>query len=75
MHTESRRRALARQQWMRAFEEIVTAALPAVSGRIQWDAPTFWFNEGLTAADAASKFIERPELVIPRPINPHIKES
>lgn len=48
-----------RADWMAAFERNVVAARPDRSGHIDWDTATFFFNCGLTAAEASVRFVNR----------------
>jgi uncharacterized protein YdhG (YjbR/CyaY superfamily) len=76
MSTNKRKAALARQAWFREFESIVTEALPEISGKISWDTPTFMQDAlHLSPAEAAIRFLGRPEFTVPRPVNPQVKES
>ena len=51
------RKAAARQQWFRAFEDAVLKLAPHLAGKLDWDTATFFFNEGMTADDAAARFV------------------
>ena len=42
-----------RVKWLAAFETLVIAADPAMSGRIDWDTAIHLFNTGLTPEQAA----------------------
>lgn len=55
-------KALRRLHWMRTFEELVTSERPEMSGRIDWDTASHYYNEGLSEAKAAQRYCEaRPE--------------
>jgi len=47
-----------RTRYMATFEELVTAALPALAGRIEWDSAVYFYNTGLTVTDAASRYVK-----------------
>jgi len=53
-----KRQAWRRMEWMRAFEETLTAIDPHTSGRIDWDTATFLFNSGARAIEAAHRYAQ-----------------
>ena len=48
-----------RIKWLAAFENLVVAADPTMSGRIDWDTAIHLFNTGLTPEQAAPRAIRK----------------
>jgi hypothetical protein len=44
-------------RWMSKFEEAVVKVMPTAAGRIEWNSAKFFFNQGLTAEDAATRYV------------------
>jgi hypothetical protein len=73
MRITKRNRAIAhRAQWLAEFERIVIEARPDLAGRFNWNTPVHMFNTGMSAPDAAARFIASPDLATPRPENPQV---
>ena len=51
------KRNLKREQWMAQFEEALNQMSPQFTGRINWDAAAFLFNQGNSPGLAAVKFV------------------
>ena len=51
------KRNAKRERWMQLFEEAVIAMNPGFTGRINWDAATFYFNNGTSPGLAAAKVV------------------
>lgn len=49
-------KAEQRAQWMGHFVEQLLKAHPELSGRIDWDAATYYFLYGKTVEDAVSEY-------------------
>ena len=45
-----------RAQWMGEFTDRLVGAHPELSGRIDWDAATYYFLYGKTVEDAVSEY-------------------
>lgn len=52
-------RADKRALWMARYEELVTAAVPALRGRLDWDTAAYHYLEGRAPEDAAARIIAR----------------
>lgn len=46
-----------RETWMREFESAVLAARPELSGRLNWDSAAFFYNSGISAIQAAARYL------------------
>jgi hypothetical protein len=49
-------KAEQRAHWMGQFADRLVGAHPALSGRIDWDAATYYFLYGKTVDDAVSEY-------------------
>lgn len=49
--------AKRRVNWMAQFENLVTAAMPLETGRIDWNSATYHFNDGKTPGLAADTYV------------------
>lgn len=54
-------RETKKAMWMAKFELVVVNRYVALSGRIRWADATHLFNTGLSAADAADKYLLNPD--------------
>ena len=50
---------LIRQQWMAAYEMELVRLIPEVAGKVDWNAATYFFNQGEAARDAAARMATR----------------
>ncbi len=53
--------------WFEQYEERIVTAFPAMRGKVEWDTATYFYNEGLSADEAATRYIaNRTEPRTPR---------
>jgi hypothetical protein len=46
---------------MREYERLVLESRPALAGKVCWSTATYFYNEGLSAARAAAKFVQHTD--------------
>ena len=57
--TAAQRAKVNRATWLRDFEIGVVQKAPQHAGKIQWDTPIFFHNQGLRIEDAIDLYIRR----------------
>ncbi|MEN9814012.1 MAG: hypothetical protein RL479_2698 [Verrucomicrobiota bacterium] len=49
-------KAQRQAEWLAQFNDLLTARVPALSGRIEWPAALHYFHAGVTPADAVDQY-------------------
>lgn len=59
MSMNTKRRNTIRQQWMAAYEAELVRQVPALAGKVDWDAAMYFFNTGHSSREAAYRMATR----------------
>ena len=57
--TKRNKRSTLHQQWFAAYEQELVRQVPALAGRVDWDAATYFFNAGYASREAAYRMATR----------------
>lgn len=49
-------KAQRQAEWLAQFNDALTTAYPALSGRVDWSAALYYFYAGMPVADAVSQY-------------------
>lgn len=51
------KKELLKAKWMSDFNDSVIESMPSLSGKIDWNTATYFYNIGLSATEASLKYI------------------
>jgi hypothetical protein len=52
------RKADIRAAWLRTYETLVTAEMPELAGRMDWDTAIYLYGTGISPETAAARYVK-----------------